>query len=86
MKKICKVFGVILIIGSLVLIDLSRPMGAEVKAKFDVNKMGDMSDFDPNNPMKVSGDTIKIAVVSPYSGPASVSGEIYYLSTSLACP
>ncbi len=76
-----KVSGVIMIIGSLVLFDLPRPMGAEVKAKFDVNKMGDMSDFDPNNPMKVTGDTIKIAVVASHSGPAAAVGELFYLST-----
>ena len=81
MKKMGKVFGVIMIIGSLVLFDLPRPMGAEVKAKFDVNKMGDMSDFDPNNPMKVTGDTIKIAVVASHSGPAAAVGELFYLST-----
>ena len=31
-------------------------------AAFDVNKMGDMSDFDPNNPVIPTGDTIKIAL------------------------
>ena len=81
MKKIGKVFGMIMMISSLVLPVLHESMGAEVKAKFDVSKMGDMSDFDPNNPMKLTGETIKIAVVAPYSGPASVSGELYYLST-----
>ena len=34
-----------------------------VKARFEVNKMADMSDFDPNNFPNPTGDTIKIAVV-----------------------
>jgi ABC-type uncharacterized transport system ATPase subunit len=62
MKKIGKVFLLSMVLGCLGLLGLSQVMAAEVKAKFDVNKMGDMSDFDPNNPMKVTGDTIKIAV------------------------
>ena len=43
-----------------------------VNAKFDFNKMSDMSDFDPNNPVIPTGDTFKIAVLAPFSGPATV--------------
>ncbi len=49
-------------------------------AAFDVNKMGDMSDFDPNNPVIPTGDTIKIALVASFSGPAALVGQIYYIS------
>lgn len=45
---------------------------------FDVNKMSDMSDFDPNNPIIPTGDTIKIAVVCSFSGPAATVGELYW--------
>lgn len=38
---------------------------------FDVKKMGDMSDFDPNKPVMPTGDTIKIAIVASFSGPAA---------------
>jgi ABC-type branched-subunit amino acid transport system substrate-binding protein len=55
--------------------DLSKP-----NAAFDVNKMGDMSDFDPNNPVIPTGDTIKIALVASFSGPAALVGQIYYIS------
>jgi ABC-type branched-subunit amino acid transport system substrate-binding protein len=51
-----------------------------VNAAFDVKKMGDMSDFDPNNPAVTSGDTIKIAIVASFSGPAALVGQIYYIS------
>ncbi len=47
---------------------------------FDANKMGDMSDFDPNKPIIPKGDTVKIAVVASFSGPAATVGEIYWIS------
>lgn len=47
-------------------------------ARFDVNKMGDMSDFDPSNPVIPTGDTIKIAVVGSFSGPGAALGEQYF--------
>jgi branched-chain amino acid transport system substrate-binding protein len=56
----------------------SRAMA--VNAAFEVNKMGDMSDFDPNNPVIPTGDTIKIAIVASFSGPAALVGQIYYIS------
>src|SRR5512147_1080771 len=59
--------------------DLSKP-----NAAFDVNKMGDMSDFDPNNPVIPTGDTVKIAVVASFSGPAAVVGQIYFISVQWA--
>lgn len=43
----------------------------KVNAAFEVNKMSDMSDFNPANPVIPTGDTIKIAIVAPFSGPAS---------------
>ena len=46
----------------------------------DPDKMSDMSDFDPNNPVIPTGDTIKIAIVASHSGPAAVVGQIYWIS------
>ncbi|MBE9545623.1 MAG: ABC transporter substrate-binding protein, partial [Proteobacteria bacterium] len=46
----------------------------------DPAKMSDMSDFDPNNPVIPTGDTIKIAIVASFSGPAAVVGQIYWIS------
>ena len=54
--------------------------GPKVHAAFDVNKMGDMSDFDPANPVIPKGDTIKIALVASFSGPAALVGQIYWAS------
>lgn len=51
-----------------------------VNARFDYSTFPDMSDFDPNNPVIPEGDTIKIALVASFSGPAAVVGEIYYIS------
>jgi len=54
------------------------------KARFDVNKMSDMSGFDPNNFPNPTGDTIKIAIVCSFSGPAAAVGEGFWLDASWA--
>lgn len=53
-------------------------------AKFDPAKMSDMSDFDPNNPMPLTGDTIKIAVVASFSGASAYVGELFWICVSWA--
>jgi branched-chain amino acid transport system substrate-binding protein len=53
---------------------------APAKAAFDFKSMGDMSDFDPANPIIPTGDTIKIAIVASFSGPAALVGQIYWAS------
>ena len=44
----------------------------------------DMSDFDPSNPVIPTGDTIKIAIVGSFSGPAAITGQLYFMSTQWA--
>ncbi len=46
----------------------SLPPHALARAGFDVKQMSDMSDFDPNNPVIPTGDTIKIGVMDIFSG------------------
>ena len=53
--------------------------GEMVNAVFDGSKISDMSDYDPNNPVIPTGDTIKIAAVMPFSGPAAANGEAVFL-------
>ena len=53
------------------------PLG-KANARFDVNKMSDMSDYDPANPVVPTGDTIKIAVVAAFSGPSAFNGQSYF--------
>ncbi len=48
-------------------------------AAFDPNKMADMSDFDPANWVPPKGDTIKIAYVNAFSGPAAINGQIHFM-------
>jgi len=50
----------------------------------DPDKLSDMSDFDPDKPVIPTGDTIKIAVVAPFSGPATLVGDIYFVSVQWA--
>lgn len=47
-------------------------------ATFDADKMADMSDFDPAHWTPPKGDTIKIAYVSPFSGPGALNGQIHF--------
>jgi hypothetical protein len=51
---------------------------AKPNAVFDVDKMSDMSDYDPGTSVVPAGDTIKLAVVVSFSGPASIQGLWYY--------
>ena len=53
-------------------------------AKFDANKMGDMSGFDPAKWVNPEGDTIKIAVVWPFSGPGALNGELAWACITFA--
>ena len=50
----------------------------KANAVFDATKMGDMSDYDPSNPVVPTGDTIKIAIVMSFSGPAALNGELTF--------
>ncbi|MDY0044976.1 MAG: hypothetical protein RBS82_09995, partial [Syntrophales bacterium] len=47
-------------------------------AKFDVNKLSDMSDFDPNDFVNPTGDTIKIGIMQIYSGAGAGNGELFW--------
>jgi len=53
-------------------------------AKFDASKMGDMSGFDPGKWVNPEGDTIRIAVFWPHSGPAAENGELGWACVSFA--
>ena len=62
----------------------STTKAVKVNAGFDFKKMSDMSDFDPNNPVIPTGDTIKIAVIGSHSGPAALAGQMYWLCANWA--
>lgn len=51
-------------------------------AVFDASKMSDMSDFDPANWISPTGDTIKIAVVDPFSGSGAANGANGWLAVT----
>jgi branched-chain amino acid transport system substrate-binding protein len=56
----------------------------KANAAFDINKMSDMSDFDPGKPVIPTGDTIKIAVVNAYSGASAYNGQLHFAPISWA--
>mgnify|MGYP001039411658 CR=1 FL=1 len=62
----------------------AHPKLAEANYAFDVNAMGDMSDFDPATVTFPKGDTIKIAVVASFTGPAAIVGKIYWAAVAWA--
>jgi ABC-type branched-subunit amino acid transport system substrate-binding protein len=70
-----------LLCASLLLIPAAHSQ-APSKAGFDVKAMADMSDFDPANTVTPTGDTIKIAVVASFSGPAALVGQVYWASVA----
>jgi ABC-type branched-subunit amino acid transport system substrate-binding protein len=82
MKSIKMIYSAIITICCLCLIVVPQALAAN--AKFDPGQMSDMSDFDPNNPVIPTGDTIKIAIVASFSGPAAIVGEIYWVPVQWA--
>ena len=64
--------------------DSDQSWAGKINAAFDVSKMSDMSGYDPKNYVNPTGDTIKIAVVSSFSGPGAVNGELHFLPISWA--
>ncbi len=85
MKPIGKgIFTFLCILSFFSLTTFNPTKSMAVNAAFDVNKMGDMSDFDPNNPVIPTGDTIKIAIVASFSGPAAINGQIYWMCVQWA--
>lgn len=72
-----------LLVASLLLIPAAHAQ-AQAKSAFDVKSMADMSDFDPANVVVPTGDTIKIAIVASFSGPAALVGQIYWTSAAWA--
>jgi len=59
-------------------VDSIDQWAAKPNAAFDINKMSDMSDYDPGTSPVPTGDTIKLAVVVSFSGPAALQGQWYY--------
>jgi len=82
MKTSRKIFSVIIVCCCLCLLGVPQAMAAD--AAFDLKNFSDMSDFDPNNPVVPTGDTIKVALVCSFSGPAAVVGQIYYICAQWA--
>jgi len=78
MKAKTWLLSIVVVVCCTALLGLSPAIAA--KSKFDPNKMGDMSDLDLSKPVIPTGDTIKIAIVASFSGPAAAVGDIYFAS------
>ncbi len=76
-----KKFAVLLFICSMAFCVSAGPAAA--MPAFDVYKMSDMSDFNPNTFTNPEGDdVIKIGLMSMFSGAGSRNGEIFWLTTT----
>ncbi|PKN17533.1 MAG: branched-chain amino acid ABC transporter substrate-binding protein [Deltaproteobacteria bacterium HGW-Deltaproteobacteria-6] len=49
------------------------------KAAFDASKMGNMNGWDPANWVNPEGDTFRMAIVWPHSGPGALNGQMAWL-------
>ena len=58
---------------------LCVPCAPAAMPAFDVNKMSDMTAYDPTNYENPTGDVIKIGLVEAFSGPAAYNGTLYWL-------
>ena len=77
-----KIFlGCLFLLLILVLIS-PKVMAKDWDAEFDVNKMSDMSDYDPNNVVAPKGDVIKIGLMQIFSGPGAGNGELFWNSAN----
>jgi len=65
-------------------VDMEDEWAGKINAFFDSSKMSDMSDFDPATWVSPKGDTIKIAYVNAFSGPAAINGQIHYVPIMFA--
>jgi len=86
MKRFFKLSGALLLTAAMLLwlqagvsFAAAKDHMGKPKAFMDLKKIPDMSDFDPNNPVIPHGDTLKIAIVAPFSGPAAINGQIDFL-------
>ena len=82
MKRFSKwILILLLVFFSAMVFSPPQVLAAPAKVnKWDFTKMPAMSDFDPTNPVIPTGDTFKIAVVAPFSGPAAGIGAQYWLT------
>ncbi len=85
-KIILMVLMCVLLIGTLSLALAAKDQkGAKAKAvpaakaAFDANKMGDMTGWDPANWVNPEGDTIRMAILWPHSGPGTLNGQMAWL-------
>ena len=67
------------LVSLLLLLGAGLPSVMAADATFDVSKMSDMSGFDATKWVNPEGDTIKIGLLDPFSGPGAGNGEIYWL-------
>ncbi|MDP2853184.1 MAG: ABC transporter substrate-binding protein [Smithellaceae bacterium] len=64
--------------------DSENAWAGKINDTFDIKKMSDMSGFDPATWVSPKGDTIKIAFINSFSGPAASVGELTFMPVMFA--
>ncbi|MEE9518605.1 MAG: ABC transporter substrate-binding protein [Candidatus Adiutricales bacterium] len=77
MKPVKKMYFLIISFCFIWMLGAGLALAADMP-HFDINKMSDMSDYDPNTVKQPTGDTIKFAIVASFSGPAATVSEFYW--------
>jgi ABC-type branched-subunit amino acid transport system substrate-binding protein len=65
-------------------LDPEYSWAGKIDDAFNVDKMSDMSDFDPATWVSPKGDTIKVAYINAFSGPAAINGHIHFVPIMFA--
>jgi ABC-type branched-subunit amino acid transport system substrate-binding protein len=78
------VLGIVTAIAFATSLAATNAVAQSAAASYDFKGMPDMSDFDPATWQSPTGDTIKIAVVASFSGPAALVGQVYWASAAWA--
>src|SRR6516165_701406 len=78
------VLGIVMAAAFAVSLAASGVRAQSAAAGYDFKDMPDMSDFDPATWTSPTGDTIKVAIVASFSGPAALVGQVYWASAAWA--
>ena len=81
MNRISKriTFFVLLVVSGLLVVGLTVPACVAAMPGFDLSKMSDMSDFNPNDDIEPSGDVVKIGYLNHFSGAGAGNGEVHII-------
>ncbi|MCK9275271.1 MAG: ABC transporter substrate-binding protein [Syntrophales bacterium] len=79
MKSMRKTYWNIVIAGSVFTMLAFIPSLTAAMPAFDINRVSDMSGYDPTTFENPEGDVVKIGLIEAFSGPGAFNGQVYWL-------